>query len=152
MQFMLSSGSVHADWPVPRRYVSAAPVVSPPLVWGGVPRHAQTLALVVADRIIAGDAAGRWVHWLVWDIPNTTHALAEDAARRGLPAGARCGISAAGRRGYCGSEPVAGVTVFEARLLAVDCVLGDRGALGIGELERVLEGHVCDEACLVARY
>lgn len=62
---------------------------SPALAWSGAPALARSFAVTVFDPDARGGAG--WWHWLVIDIPATTHDLAEDAGAAGgahLPAGA----------------------------------------------------------------
>jgi Raf kinase inhibitor-like YbhB/YbcL family protein len=59
--------------------------VSPALNWSGEPASTKSFAVTVFDR----DAHGGWWHWIVFDIPATTHALASGAGSGSdLPQGA----------------------------------------------------------------
>lgn len=151
MGFVLSSPTVKADRPLPARYTCDGSGVSPPLAWSGLPSGTVSLALLVEDLDVGASGACR-AHWLVYNIPATIHALAEDAARRGLPARALTGTNDWGRTGYGGPCPLAGQHRYVHRLLAVDALLPDLKAPRRAALEAALAGHVVEEARLVATY
>ncbi len=63
--------------------------VSPPLQWRGIPAGTHSLALIVDDPDAPDPAAPRmtWVHWLLYNIPVTAHALPEAVSNAHLPSG-----------------------------------------------------------------
>jgi Raf kinase inhibitor-like YbhB/YbcL family protein len=56
------------------------------------------------------------------------------------------------RTGYGGPCPPIGRHRYFFKLYALDTVLGDRGALSKGQLERAMEGHILERAELVGTY
>jgi Raf kinase inhibitor-like YbhB/YbcL family protein len=83
--------------------------VSPALSWSGAPAGTQSFALLVHDP--DAPTGSGWWHWLVYNIPAATTALAAGAgdARKGLlPAGAVQGRTDFGSTGYGGPCPPPG--------------------------------------------
>ena len=149
---MLSSPTVKAERPLPERYTCDGAGVSPPLAWSGLPPGTLSLVLLVEDLDEGVAAGGPRTHWIVYNIPATTHALAEDAARRGLPARALPGTNDWGTVGYGGPCPLSGRHRYVHRLLALDSVLPDLHAPRREVLEAAMAGHVLEDASLVATY
>jgi Raf kinase inhibitor-like YbhB/YbcL family protein len=84
--------------------------VSPALAWSGAPKDAKSFALLVHDPDAPTGGAGWW-HWLVYDIPAGTIALAKGAGKAdgsALPKGAASGITDYGAPGYGGPCPPEG--------------------------------------------
>lgn len=64
---------------IPAKYSCYGLNSSPPLEIHSVTKEAKCLALIVDDP----DApAGTWVHWLVWNIPDTHHI--KEGERKGV--------------------------------------------------------------------
>jgi Raf kinase inhibitor-like YbhB/YbcL family protein len=67
---------------IPNRYTCAGADVSPPLRWRGIPRDAQSLALVLDDP----DApSGIFTHWIVYNIDPRSSGLAENPLKAASP-------------------------------------------------------------------
>jgi len=150
----LRSPVVTPNGPIPGKYTCDGEDVSPPLAWSGLPAGTQSLALLIEDPHAPNPAApkARWVHWIVYNIPATVHALAADAARRGLPLGALTGTNDWGRTGYGGPCPPTGRHHYIHRLYALDRVLPDLGAPRLTALEAAMKGRVLAEATLTGTY
>jgi Raf kinase inhibitor-like YbhB/YbcL family protein len=127
---------------------------SPALSFGGVPPGARSLALVVEDPDAPDPAAPRRVfaHWLLYDLPPGTPALAEAVTAAALPAGTRAGRSDFGREGYGGPCPPVGRHRYFFRLYALDALLGDLGAPARPALLGAMQGHVLEEAAWMGTY
>ena len=76
---------------IPAKYTQAGAQVSPPLAWSNVPEGVQSFVLIARDTdaaIGAGTGTGTGtgtddiLHWMLWNIPASTRALAE-----GMPQG-----------------------------------------------------------------
>jgi Raf kinase inhibitor-like YbhB/YbcL family protein len=154
MPLTLTSPAYAEDADIPARYTSDGEDLSPPLAFAGLPTGTASLALIIEDPDAPDPAAPQrtWVHWIVYNIPATTRALAENAARRGLPPGAHTGRNDWGRRGYGGPSPPIGRHRYVHRLLALDTLLEDLDGPDRAALERAIAGHVLEEARLTARY
>lgn len=83
--------------------------ISPALSWTGAPASAKSFAVTVYDPD-APTGSGFW-HWVLFNIPASTHALPKDAGNpaRGLtPAGAITARNDYGTAGYGGPCPPPG--------------------------------------------
>jgi Raf kinase inhibitor-like YbhB/YbcL family protein len=91
---------------------------SPELDWTAGPATAKSYALVLTDMFQG------LVHWVVWDIPVTTHTLAAmlpSTAMLATPAGARQ-VAVMGT-GYTGPCPSGNVHTYEFDLHAMDVAM-----------------------------
>lgn len=79
---------------IPIRFTADGAGISPPLIWGGVPEGADSLALIVEDP--DAPTPQPIVHAVVWDLPAENGGLAEGAIR---PDGAEEGTDV-GRNSY----------------------------------------------------
>ena len=92
-----------------------------------------------------------WVHWVVYNVPAGTRALATGAARK-LPAGARDGKNDFKRPGYGGPCPPIGRHRYFHKLYALDAELPDLHDPTKGQLEEAMKGHILARAELVGTY
>jgi Raf kinase inhibitor-like YbhB/YbcL family protein len=139
---------------IPKKYTAEGANVSPPLEWSGAPAQTQSLALIVDDPDAPDPRAPQrtWVHWVLYDIPGDSHALAEDATGRGLPPGTRDGLNDWRRAGYGGPSPPVGRHRYFHRLYALDAVLPDLQHPTKARLLNAMKGHVLAQAELVGTY
>ncbi|HUB65979.1 MAG TPA: YbhB/YbcL family Raf kinase inhibitor-like protein [Candidatus Methylacidiphilales bacterium] len=133
--FTVTAPAFAQGQPIPARYALAGENQSPELRIKDAPEKARTLALIVVDP----DApSGDWIHWLVWNLPADTRALAEGS----LPAGAREGKNSFGHVRYDGPSPPSGTHRYFFRLYALDTAL----SLPVGSdrkaLESAMDGHI----------
>ncbi|WP_431858070.1 YbhB/YbcL family Raf kinase inhibitor-like protein [Azospirillum sp.] len=140
----LTSPAVASGGRIPERHTCDGRNEELPLVWGGVPAGAKSLALVCSDP----DAPrGTFHHWAVYDIP-------PDAI--GLPArGAHEAVNDFGQPGYGGPCPPRGHGPhhYHFRLYALDVPtlsLGPRTRCA--DVEQAARRHAIAEADLVALY
>lgn len=118
---------------------------SPPLVIDGVPDKARSLVLIMDDP----DAPmGTWVHWVLWNIPPQTAALAENS----VPAGSVQGRNSWQRTGYGGPCPPLGSHRYFFKLYALDTLLNLPASAGKADVERAMKGHVMADAGLMGIY
>jgi Raf kinase inhibitor-like YbhB/YbcL family protein len=92
---------------IPARYSCTGEGARPPLRFGGVPRRASELALVVIDP-----DAGGFVHWTVYGMQPGARGI----AARGLPPGAREGVSSTGETGWTPPCPPSGTHRYRFEL------------------------------------
>lgn len=154
MTLTLTSSAFAAGAEMPGKLTCEGTDTSPPLAWTGVPAGTRSLALIVDDPDAPDPAAPRmtWVHWVLYNIPPATTALAEDAARGHLPSGAREGTNDWQRTGYGGPCPPIGRHRYFHKLYALDTELPDLGTPDKATLERAMRGHILAQAELVATY
>jgi Raf kinase inhibitor-like YbhB/YbcL family protein len=146
MSFQLTSPAFAADGEIPRKYSCDAEDVSPALEWADAPDDAAALALIVDDP----DARG-FVHWVVFDIDATQSG--------GLPEGFSSspdappqGTNDFRRLGWGGPCPPSGTHHYRFTLFALNAPLELAGAPKADEIRAAMEGHVIDQAELVASY
>jgi Raf kinase inhibitor-like YbhB/YbcL family protein len=93
-----------------------------------------------------------WVHWVLYDLPETTSGLPEGAGGRDLPEGCREGLNDWKKLGYGGPCPPIGRHRYFFRLYALDATLGDLKHPTKAKLGRAMEGHVLGTAELIGTY
>lgn len=154
MTFTLSSPAFKHGGAIPRRYSCDGDDISPPLAWSAVPASTKSLALIVDDPDAPDPAAPKrtWVHWVLYDIPSETTALAEGVGGGDLPAGALEGQNDWKRSGYGGPCPPIGKHRYFFKLYALDCTLEDLEQPTKGILLKAMQGHVLASAELVGVY
>ena len=153
-RMQLLSPSFTAQGSIPQKYTCEGTDTSPPLSWTGVPPSAKSLALIVDDPDAPDPNAPKltWVHWVVYNLPPQTTALAESPAGKSLPQGAREGLNDWNKTGYGGPCPPIGRHRYFFKLYALDVVLPNLGRLSKADLLKAMEGHVVGNAELVGTY
>jgi Raf kinase inhibitor-like YbhB/YbcL family protein len=129
----------------PEKYTCDGEEVNPPLDIEGVPEGTVSLALVLRDP----DAVeGMFIHWILWNFgPKTTEIKAGY-----LPDGAMLGKTTDGKIGYVGPCPPSGSHRYTFTLYALDTELYINEGVSIGRLEAAMEGHILEQADLMAKY
>jgi hypothetical protein len=128
---------------------------SPPLTWTDVPAGTKSVALIVDDPDAPDPAAPKtiWVHWVLYNLPPETTALAEGMKASTLPKGSREGLNDWKAIGYRGPCPPAGRHRYFFKLYALDAVLPNLGIAGTkADLEKAMHGHILGQAQLVGTY
>ena len=151
MSIKVTSTAFTEGQPIPAKYTCDSDDVSPPLQWMNAPTNTKSFALICDDP----DApVGTWVHWVLYDLPASTSALAEDAAKtQPLTGGAKQGLNDFRRIGYGGPCPPPGKPHrYFFKLYALDTVLNVKAGLTKKELLKVTNGHVLAEGRLVGTY
>jgi Raf kinase inhibitor-like YbhB/YbcL family protein len=154
MSLILTSPAFTDNGPIPKLYTCDGADISPALLWSGAPKATQSFALIVDDPDAPDPKAPKktWVHWLVFNIAATTNALADDAARRGLPRGAQQGLNDWRRATYGGPCPPIGRHRYFHKLYALDTVLANLSEPTKAQLLDAMRGHILAEAQLVGTY
>jgi len=129
--------------------------VSPALAWSGAPAGTQSFALLMHDP--DAPTGSGWWHWIVYNIPPGTSALAAGAGdpKKGqMPAGAVQGRNDYGSAGYGGPCPPPGsphhynFTLYALKVAKLEVPQGASAAL-IGFNARA---HALAEARLTGMY
>lgn len=151
MALSLRSSAFTHQGEIPERYTCEGAEEVPPLEWTGAPGGTKGFALVVDDPDAPDPKAPkrRFVHWILYDLPPSTHALPEGGA---TPAGTREGKNDARSTGWTSPCPPIGRHRYFFKLYALDALLGDLGTPGRADLEEAMAGHVLAEAELVGTY
>jgi Raf kinase inhibitor-like YbhB/YbcL family protein len=154
MALILTSSAFANNGKIPAQYTCDGVDVSPPLSWSDAPQGTRSFALIVDDPDAPDPKAPKvtWVHWVVYNIPAGVQSLPEDAARRGLPAGAQQGLNDSKRVAYNGPCPPIGRHRYFHKLYALDAVLQDLGHPTKTQLLSAMQGHVLAETQLVGTY
>ncbi|MCJ0765101.1 YbhB/YbcL family Raf kinase inhibitor-like protein [Variovorax terrae] len=103
--------------------------VMPDLAWQGAPADTRSFAVTFYDKD-APTGSGFW-HWVVYDIPADTRALAGGVNGGPLPSGAVEGHTDLGKPGYLGPCPPVGrqhTYVYTVHALKVDKLPVDKAA------------------------
>ena len=154
MTLTLSSPAFSPNGDIPKEYTCDGKDLAPALEWSGAPVGTKSYALIVDDPDAPDPKAPKttWVHWVVYDIPESASGLPKAAAAKHLPGGAREGMNDWKRAGYGGPCPPVGRHRYFHKLYALDAPLGDLGSPTKAELEKALQGHILAEAELVGTY
>ncbi len=92
--------------------------VSPPLAWSGAPASARSYAIVMRDL----DFQSGFIHWVIWDIPESETSLQEDVehvAEPTVPAGAKQASFSGSLVGYQGPCSPSSVNTYEITVYAL---------------------------------
>ncbi len=149
MAFKLMSSAFPEGGTIPKLHTCDGADLSPALEWSGAPANAKSFALIMDDP----DApAGTWNHWLLWDIPVSTHSLAQ-----GFKPGqtGESGTNDFGKPGYGGPCPPKGHGPhrYFFKLYALDTESLDlRAGAKRADLDRALRNHTVAEAQYMGRY
>jgi Raf kinase inhibitor-like YbhB/YbcL family protein len=149
MAFKLMSSAFPEGGTIPKLHTCEGADLSPALEWSGAPANTKGFALIVDDP----DApAGTWNHWLLWDIPASTHSLAQ-----GFKPGqtGESGTNDFGKVGYGGPCPPKGHGLhrYFFKLYALDTESLDlRAGAKRVDLDRALRNHTVAEAQYMGRY
>ncbi len=152
-RMQISSPSFTHQGSIPEKYTCEGSDTSPPLAWSGVPPSAKSLALIVDDPDAPDPSAPKmtWVHWVLYNVPPQTAALAEGASRS-PPQGSKDGLNDWKKPGYGGPCPPIGRHRYFFKLYALDTVLPDLGKPSKADLLKAMQGHVVGSAELIGTY
>ncbi|MDV3237728.1 MAG: YbhB/YbcL family Raf kinase inhibitor-like protein [Gammaproteobacteria bacterium] len=154
MPLTLESSAFAHEGPIPPDYTCEGRDISPPLAWSGVPGDARSLVLIVDDPDAPDPAAPRttWVHWVLYNLPPETAALAAGVRPADLPAGSGEGLNDWRRTGYGGPCPPIGRHRYFHKLYALDVELRGLNRPTKAAVEAAMSGHVLAEAMLIGTY
>ena len=151
MAFKLRSPAIAPSGFIPANYTCDGSNLSPPLRWIDPPVNTKSFVVIVDDNEASGGAR---VHWLLYGIT---------ASRRELPEGipnpdtveniGTQGTNGFGSVGYGGPCPPTGTSHdYCFTLYALDSPIGIPPRALKMDVVRAMEGHVLEQARLVARY
>ena len=151
----LSSSAFSSNAAIPAQFTCQGADRSPPLAWTDLPAGTKSLAVIVDDPDAPDPAAPKttWVHWVLYNLPPETTALAEGTKASTLPKGSREGLNDWKAIAYRGPCPPIGRHRYFFKLYALDTVLPDLGkAATKAALEKTMHGHILGQAQLVGTY
>ena len=154
MPLKLTSTAFAHNGAIPRRYTCQGDDISLPLAWSGAPAATKSFVLIVDDPDAPDPKAPRmtWVHWVLYNLPQTATALPEGVRPGELPKGTLEGLNDWKRTGCGGPCPPIGRHRYFHKLYALDRVLPDLGTPTKAELEAAMRGHVLEQAELMGTY
>jgi Raf kinase inhibitor-like YbhB/YbcL family protein len=147
----LTSPAFREGGTIPKVHTCDGTDLSPRLEWKGAPDGAKCFALICDDP----DAPrGTWVHWVLYNLPSSTHALPEGvSAEKGLPAGARKGVNDFGKTAYGGPCPPKGKPHrYIFKLYALDSALDLKEGATKQQLVEAMKGHILADGQLMGTY
>lgn len=147
----LHASAFKAGGDIPGKFTCEGANVSPALDWSQPPAGTESFALIVDDP----DApSGTWVHWVVYDLPGSTHRLPEGVPKNGaIEGGGRQGVNDFGDAGYGGPCPPPGKPHrYFFKLYALDKPLGLAAGTRKPQVESAMQGHVLAHSELVGRF
>jgi len=147
----VSSPDFSSGGDIPREFTCTGEDRSPALEWSGAPAGTKSFALIADDP----DApAGTWVHWVIFNIPGTAHALPGGVERKEqLADGTRQGHNDFRKIGYNGPCPPPGKPHrYFFKLYALDSDLKLAPGSNKSEVEKAMEGHTLGRAEWMGRY
>ena len=153
--FELSSPAFQASTTIPKKYTCDGKDVSPPLEWRNAPAGTAAIALIMEDP----DApVGLWIHWVLYDVPSGSGALAEGLAKTGTLAdgskqGSSWGVVKFEKTGYGGPCPPPGnAHHYVFRAYALSSPTGLAPGATKSQLLEALRGKVLAQTSLVGLY
>jgi Raf kinase inhibitor-like YbhB/YbcL family protein len=136
---------------IPEKFTCDGADISPVLTWTEQPFGTKALAMIMDDP----DAfRGRFVHWVLYDLPPDARSVAEGLAKdRQLANGARQGQNDFGEIGYNGPCPPKGSSHrYVFKLYALDAKMNLKAGASKSGLERAMKGHILAQAEISGRY
>jgi len=151
MSLVISTTSFPGGGPIPKKFTCDGADVSPELSWTGAPSGTQGFALIADDP---DTPVGNWNHWVLFDLPAQTNALAEGMPKVDeVPNGGRQGRNDFRKIGYGGPCPPPGKPHrYFFRLYALDKMLNLKPGCSKQEVEQAMQGHVLAKAEVMGTY
>jgi Raf kinase inhibitor-like YbhB/YbcL family protein len=149
---LVSSAFTNGDL-IPVKFTADGDDVSPALSWSDPPPKTDSFALVLKDC----NVKEKGIHWILWNLPATTHALPEAIPNvPELRDGSRQGKNDFNKIGFSGPR-LARVTEhrYEFTLYALDSKLALKAGSSYAELTALMgghAGHILEETQLVGRF
>lgn len=127
---------------IPEKYTCDGLNISPPLAIKGIPYNTTSLAILLIDLDAPID---NWVHWLVWNIPITTHIIENKIS--GIE-----GLNDFQQHNYCGPCPRSGTHRYLFKIYALDIKLNLSVFTRQFQLHKVMFGHIVGYGSLMGIY
>jgi Raf kinase inhibitor-like YbhB/YbcL family protein len=128
---------------IPKKYSCDGEDINPPLNFGGIPKEAKTLVLVMDDP----DApSGTFDHWIVWNIPAKTTKIGENT----VPG--KEGLNSGRQQGYTGPCPPFGTHRYFFKVYALDTELSLSANSKRKDVEKAMQSHILSKGELIGLY
>ncbi len=134
---------------IPSVYTCEGKNINPPLEISGAPSNAKSLVLIMDDPDVPAFVRPErmYDHWVVFNIPPSTHKIAEHSVPPGIQ-----GRNTAGSNKYTGPCPPDREHRYFFKLYALDTTLNLHPGATKKEVETAMQGHILAEHHLMARY
>jgi Raf kinase inhibitor-like YbhB/YbcL family protein len=145
MALQVSSPAFSNGATIPTKYTCDGQDVAPPLEWSGVPKQARSVAVICDDP----DApSGTFTHWVLYDVPPSTHAIAERASI------GKAGVNDFGKTGFGGPCPPKRDNAHHYHFHVYALDIDSLGPAGLSKQDalNVMRGHILDEGELTGLY
>lgn len=155
MTFNLTSTAFEANGSMPTKYTCEGANISPPLTWAGAPPAiTKSFAIIVEDPDAPDPAKPTRVvsHWVAYNLPVTTTSLAENASKKGMPAGSAQGLNEAKKVGYMGPCPPIGRHRYFFKVFALNRMIEGLNNPAKANLEKAIQPWVVGTAELIGTY
>ncbi len=151
MTLQLTSPAFENGGDIPKKHTCDGADVSPALSWSAPPAGARSFCLIMDDPDAPG---GRWVHWVLYNLPAETRSLPEGVPKeKELADGTRQGRNDFARPGYGGPCPPRGPAHrYYIKLYALDARLDLQPGASKADLEKAMEKHILAQGQLMGRY
>ncbi len=136
------SNAFESNSTISRKYTCSGENINPPLEFGGIPKEAKSLVLILEDP----DAPMKvFTHWIVWNIAPI--AKINENSIPGVE-----GINDFRKIGYGGPCPPSGTHMYFFRVYALDKQLGLKAGTSRKELESDMREHIIAEGEFMGKY
>ena len=151
MDFRLTSTAFEDGQTIPAKHTGDGADASPPLQWTEPPQGTRAFVVICDDPDAPG---GVWVHWVLYDLPDTARSLPENVAKTATVLGsAKQGLTDFRRTGYWGPAPPPGRPHrYSFRVYAVDHAVALPAGATKKQVLKAAEGHVLATAELMGKY
>jgi Raf kinase inhibitor-like YbhB/YbcL family protein len=148
----ITSSAFENNGTIPSQYTCDGEGINPPLAFEDVPSNAKSLVMLMDDPDVPKNLlpAGVFDHWVIYNIPPTTHEIAESS----VPAGVSQGLNGAGQEKYTPPCPPDREHRYFFKLFALDSTLEFQDPSKVTKQMVIdkMQGHIIEEAQLIGLY
>ena len=146
----LESPAFTQGQPIPQKHTCDGEDASPELRWSGAPAGTKSFALIADDP----DApSGTWVHWVIYNIPASTHELPAGIEKTAASSGGTLGVNDFKKSGYGGPCPPPGKPHrYFFKIYALDTQLSLKAGATKKDVEAAMKSHTLGKAELMGTY
>jgi hypothetical protein len=151
MNVKLISAAFQNEETIPRKYTCDGKDISPPLSWSEFPEETKSFALICDDP----DAPmGTWVHWVVYNIPDSVTSLPEGVPTKKVVMGSMCqGVNDFRKIGYGGPCPPRGPAHrYFFKIYALNNEIDLEPGATKEELLKAIEEHILAKGQIIGKY
>jgi Raf kinase inhibitor-like YbhB/YbcL family protein len=152
----VTSSAFQHEGRLPEQYTCQGQDISPPVKWSAGLAGTKCYALIMDDPDAPTPAprgGGTWVHWVAWNIPQTS--LSEDQPKHenlgSADQGAQ-GTNSWDRVGYSGPCPPSGTHRYYIHVFALDSRLALKPSTTAEDLRHAMNGHILAQGELMGKF